>query len=217
MKKYDIILFDLDGTLTDPGEGITNSVAYALKKYGIEVENKKDLLKFIGPPLYDSFRMYYGFSEEKSREAIAFYREYYSVKGIYECKLYDGIPELLKSLRDAGKTVILATSKPDFFAEMVLEHYGILKYFDFVGGASADEKTRGTKEAVIAYIFEELNIQKRENVVMVGDRHYDVNGAKEFSIDSIGVLFGFGDREELETAGATYIAADIDEIKKILL
>ena len=217
MKKYDIILFDLDGTLTDPGEGITNSVAYALEKYGIEVENKKDLLKFIGPPLYDSFRMYYGFSEEKSREAIAFYREYYSVKGIYECKLYDGIPELLMSLKNAGKTVILATSKPDFFAEKVLEHYGIIKYFDFVGGASADEKTRGTKEAVIAYIFEEMKIQKRENVVMIGDRHYDVNGAKEFSIDSIGVLFGFGDREELEAAGATYIAADIDEIKKILL
>ena len=217
MKKYNIVLFDLDGTLTNPGEGITNSVAYALKKYGIEVPNKKDLLKFIGPPLYDSFKMFYDFSEEQSREAIKFYREYYSDKGIYECELYNGIKELLSVLKNAGKTIALATSKPDFFAVRVLRHYGILEYFDFVGGASEDEKTRGTKEAVIEYIFKEMNIENREDVIMIGDRHYDINGAKEFSIDSMGVLYGFGTREELEKAGATYIAEDTEAIKKILL
>ena len=214
---YDIVLFDLDGTITNPGDGITNSVAYALKKYGIEVEDKASLLKFIGPPLYDSFKMFYGFSEEQSKEAIAFYREYYSEKGIYECSLIDGVKELLKSLKKVGKTIILATSKPDFFATRVLEHYGILEYFDFVGGATADEKTRGTKEAVLEYIFQEMKIENRERVVMVGDRHYDINGAKEFSIDSIGVLYGFGTKEELETSGATYIARNVRDVEKILL
>ena len=217
MNKYKIVLFDLDGTLTDPGDGITNSVAYALKKYGIEVENKRDLFKFIGPPLYESFKMFYGFSEEQSREAIKYYREYYSDTGIYECKLYDGIKELLRILKNAGLKIVLATSKPDFFAVRVLEHYDILKYFDFVGGASEDEKTRGTKEAVLEYIFNEMKIENRENVIMIGDRHYDINGAKEFSIDSIGVLYGFGTKEELENAGATYIANDTKAIEKILL
>jgi len=217
MSRYEIILFDLDGTLTDPGQGITNSVAYALSKYGIEVESKEELYKFIGPPLYVSFSTFYGFSEEKAHEAIKFYREYYTKHGINECKLYDGIEELLEVLKKAGKKIALASSKPELFAHRVLENYGILKYFDFVGAASMDEKTRATKEAVLEHTLKSLNVTDRSKVIMIGDRHFDINGAKQFGIDSIGVLFGYGSEQELKEAGATFLAKDTNDIKKILL
>ena len=217
MKEYKAILFDLDGTLTDPGEGITNSVAYALEKYGIEVEDKKELYKFIGPPLYESFREFYGFSEEKSKEAITYYREYYASYGINENKLYSGIKELLEDLKRAGKVLALATSKPEIFASRVLEDFDILKYFDFVGAATTDEKTRAPKEAVIEYTLENLKIKNREEIIMIGDRHFDINGAKQFNLDSVGVLFGYGSKNELESAGATYLAKDTEEIKKLLI
>ena len=217
MKKYDIVLFDLDGTLTDPGEGITSSVAYALNKYGIEVKDKRELYKFIGPPLYESFSTFYGFSEEKSREAIEYYREYYREKGINECKLYDGIEELLSNLKKAGYKLSLATSKPDVFAHRVLENYNIHKYFDFIGAATADEKTRSTKEQVIEYVLTSLNVTDNSKVVMIGDRCFDINGAKQFKMDSIGVTFGYGSYNELLECGATYIVDSTKEIEKILL
>ena len=217
MKSYNIILFDLDGTLTDPGEGISNSVSYALNKYGISVERKEDLYKFIGPPLSVSFRTFYGFSEERATEAIAYYREYYAEKGIHENKLYDGIRELLIKLKAAGKTVALATSKPEIFARRVLADFEIAEYFDFIGAATTDEKTRATKEAVLEYTLEGLNAKGRENVIMIGDRHFDINGAKMFGLDSIGVLFGYGSRNELEEAGATYIVSTPEEISEILI
>lgn len=216
MKKYNIVLFDLDGTLTDPAEGIANSVAYALDKYGIEVEDKTELYKFIGPPLYESFSNFYGFSEEKSREAITFYREYYKEKGINECRLYDGIKDLLESLKKSGYILALATSKPDIFAHRVLENYNIHSYFDFIGAATADEKTRSTKEQVIDYVLSSLNVTDTSKLVMIGDRYFDINGAKHFGIDSIGVTFGYGSYEELKEAGATYIVNTPNEIKKIL-
>ena len=212
---YKTVLFDLDGTLTDPGEGITNSVAYALKKWGIEVEDRTTLYKFIGPPLLDSFARYYGFDSDKSMQALKFYREYFTDKGIFENELYEGVEEMLSALKIAGKTIGLATSKPEEFAVRILKHFHIDKYFDFVAGASMDE-TRNTKDAVIEYALKNYEINDIAETVMVGDREHDVLGAKQFGIDTIGVLFGYGDYEELVNAGAAYIAAMVEDILPII-
>ncbi len=212
---YNKILFDLDGTLTDPAVGITNSVAYALEKFGITVEDKMELCKFIGPPLLDAFSEYYGFSREESLKALEYYREYFRSVGIFENKLYPGTAELLASLKSSGKRIILATSKPEKFAKIILEHFKIDSYFDFVAGASMDE-TRSKKSDVIAYALEECSIRDLDDVVMVGDREHDVLGAGVFGIDSIGVLYGYGCREELSAAGATYIVNELKEILDIV-
>lgn len=212
---YNIVLFDLDGTLTDPGLGITNSVAYALKKWNIEVADRTTLYKFIGPPLSDSFKRYYGFSEEDSLKAIEYYREYFRDKGIFENEVYEGVVNLLETLKAKGRKVVLATSKPEGFAKTILEHFQLAKYFDFVAGASMDE-SRNKKGAVIAYALESCGITDKSTVVMVGDREHDVLGAKENDLDSIGVLFGYGSREELEAVGATYIAETVGDILKLV-
>ncbi len=208
---YSYILFDLDGTLTDPGKGITNSVAYALNKFGIDVADKRELYKFIGPPLVDSFLKYYGFSEEDAERAVEYYREYFKPKGIYENEIYSGVPELLESLKRDGKKVILATSKPEIFAKEILKYFSIDKYFDFVAGATLDS-SRNKKGDVIAYAIESCGITEKEKCLMVGDRNQDILGAKANGIDSLGVLFGYGDRNELESAGATYIAETVEDI-----
>ncbi len=211
---YNTVLFDLDGTLTNPGRGITNSVAYALNKFGIETEDKKELYKFIGPPLLDSFMKYYGFSEEEAETAIAYYREYFRDTGIFENEVYDGIPELLEEIRNSGRKIILATSKPEEFAKRILVHFGLDKYFDFAAGATMDS-SRNKKGDVIAYALKESGCSS-ENAVMVGDRLHDILGAKENGLDSIGVLFGYGSREELENAGADYIAGTVKDIIKFI-
>lgn len=211
---YEYILFDLDGTLTDPGMGITNSIIYALRKFGIEVEDRSQLYKFIGPPLVDSFQQFYGFSQEDAKRATAYYREYYRPTGMFENEVYDGIPELLRKIKVDGKKILLATSKPQEFAIEILKHFGLYDYFDFVAGASMDE-TRNKKNQVIAYALELADIhtpQELSKAVMIGDRHYDICGAKTFGLDSIGVLFGYGDREELSEAGATYLAEKPEDI-----
>ena len=212
---YDIILFDLDGTLTDPGIGITNSVAHALAHWNIEVTDRSELYKFIGPPLSDSFMRYYGFSEEDAIRAIAVYREYFSVKGLYENEVYPGIPELLQSLKKMGKTVVLATSKPEKFAVEILRHFGLYDYFDIIAGASMDE-SRNKKADVIAYALSQMKDPDVRRLIMIGDREHDVLGAKQFGIDSIGVLYGYGDRAEHEAAGATYIAEKVEDILPLL-
>ncbi|MBO5048274.1 MAG: HAD-IA family hydrolase [Clostridia bacterium] len=212
---YDIILFDLDGTLIDSGLGITNSAMYALSKYDIHIENRESLRSFIGPPLIDSFMNTYGFSEEKAREAIEVYREYYGAKGVFEITVYDGLEALLAKLKNAGKTIILATSKYEFYALQILENIGFAKYFDFAVGSNQDG-SRGTKAEIISYILESQNITDKSKVVMIGDRKHDIIGAKTLGIDSIGVLYGFGDREELETHGATHIAKNAEEIWTIV-
>lgn len=216
MSKYDVILFDLDGTLTDPGIGITNSVMHALKKYGIEVEDRASLYKFIGPPLIDSFEKYFGFSHEEAIKSVDYYREYYKDKGIYENEVYAGIEELLKSLNKKGKKIILATSKPEPFAKEILRHFGIEKYFLFAAGSTMDE-TRTNKAEVIEYALSECGITDKAAVVMVGDREHDIIGANKNGIDSIGVLFGYGSREELVAAGTTYIAETVEDIKRYLI
>lgn len=215
MNKYDYVLFDLDGTLTDPGLGITNSVMHALKKYGIEVTDRTSLYKFIGPPLIDSFERYYGFSHKEAVESVDYYREYYRDRGIYENSVYDGIEALLKNLTEKSKKIILATSKPEPFAKEILRHFDLEKYFLFAAGSTMSE-TRTNKAEVIEYALSECGITDKSAVVMIGDREHDIIGAKKNEIDSIGVLFGYGSREELEAAGATYIAETVEDIKKYI-
>lgn len=213
---YDVILFDLDGTLTDPGEGITNSVAHALKKLGIPVPERRALYKFIGPPLYQSFMDFYGLDREKALEAVEFYREYYRDRGIWENEVYAGIPELLAKLKGAGKRLLVATSKPENFALQILEHFHLRQYFDRVAGSTMDS-SRVEKADVITYALEQQDIAPGPSVVMVGDREHDVLGARKAGLDCIGVLFGYGDAPELQKAGAARIAATVEELAGLLL
>ena len=210
--KY--IFFDLDGTLTDPAEGITNSVAYALSKFGIEVSDKKTLYRFIGPPLIGAFMEYYGFTKENAEKALAYYREYFAPRGIFENAVIEGMPELLSTLKTRGKKLYVATSKPEVFAVQILKHFNLDGYFDGIFGSTMDEK-RNTKDAVIAYALSESGAD-RDHTVMVGDRHHDIDGAKLNGMKSVGVLFGYGDRTELEGAGADQIAENIIELEQIL-
>lgn len=215
MKKnmYQTILFDLDGTITDPGLGITNSVMYALDKFGIKAEDRTSLYKFIGPPLQASFAKYCHFSDEDVSRAVAYYREYYSDRGIYENELYPGITGVFDQLKDSGRRIILATSKPEFYTAEILRYFNIGHYFDFVAGATMDG-SRNDKADIIAYAIEAGQITDLQSAVMVGDREYDILGAKAAGLDSIGVLYGYGSREELQSAGATYIAERVEDISK---
>jgi phosphoglycolate phosphatase len=214
-KRYDIILFDLDGTLTNPKEGITKSVAYALSHFGIYVNDLDELCKFIGPSLEFSFRKYYGLEGADNALAIQKYREIFSREGIWQNAEYPGMKELLEKLYKAGKRLIVATAKPTVYAEKIIEHFGMAKFFEKVAGSELNGQ-RSEKDEVIAHAMKECGIASPEGCVMVGDREYDIWGAKNNNMDSVGVLYGFGTREELEAAGATYIAKDIDELAEIL-
>ncbi|WP_432628583.1 HAD family hydrolase [Brotaphodocola sp.] len=207
MKKQ-YLLFDLDGTLTDSARGIMNAIEYALHTYGITVSDRSTLRPFIGPPLAESMRKYYGFGVEQSLEAVERFREYYDGKGgLFENDVYEGIPELLDDLRSAGYHLYLATSKPEDTAKRILEHFDLARRFDFIGGATLDE-SREKKGDVIRYVLESCGIAEsdKDQVVMIGDRSNDIVGAKENGLESIGVLYGYGSREELLTAGADYLA-----------
>ena len=212
---YNTILFDLDGTLTDPAIGITNSVAHALKKWGIEVSDRTELYKFIGPPLLDSFCKYYGFSKEDAEKSVIYYREYFADKGLFENSVYDGVIEMLTELKNRGKKLIIATSKPELFSKRILEHFELDRYFDFLAGATMDS-SRVKKADVISYALQQCNIKDISEVIMIGDREHDVLGAAAFGIDSIGVLYGYGSREELQKAGATYIVETVSDILNII-
>ena len=201
---YNYLFFDLDGTVTDPGEGITNSVMYALERFGIKVEDRRTLYPFIGPPLIESFEKYFGFSKEDAGRAVDIYREYYSAKGIFENRLYDGIERVLSEHRSRGKKIVLATLKPEAFALRILEHYGVSRYFSFVRGARMDH-SRETKGDIIRNAMSSLGISDPSSVIMIGDRANDIIGAKENGADSAGVLYGYGGHAELKEAGATYI------------
>jgi len=208
-KKY--ILFDLDGTLTDPALGITNSVMYSLKKFGISVSDRSDLYKFIGPPLWESFINYYGFTREEANKAVEYYREYFKDIGIFENVVYTGIDDLLCSLVCKNKILILATSKPEIYAKRILKHFNLDRYFSFVAGSELDG-TRIDKQEVIRYALRESNVVDLSLAVMIGDREYDIIGAKKAGIDSIGVLYGYGSPSELQNAGADYIVNDINDL-----
>ena len=212
-KKY--ILFDLDGTITDSMEGITKSVQYALSKFEINVDNLNELCKFIGPPLKDSFMKYYNFSEKEAERAIEFYREYFEKNGIYENLVYDNIEEIFKSLKEQGKYLLIATTKPTFFAEKILAYFNLSHYFELVSGSNMDG-TREKKDEVIEFALKEKNITDYSKVIMIGDREHDVIGAKKLGIESIGVLYGYGDYNELSSSGADYIVKDVQELKELL-
>lgn len=208
---YQNLLFDLDGTLTDPGLGITNSVMYALRKFNINADDRKSLYKFIGPPLRESFATFYGFSEDKSNLAVQYYREYFQERGLYENEIYDGIADLLIQLKKMGKSLIVATSKPEPFAVKILQYFKLHDYFDFVAGATMDE-ARNKKADIIKYALESCNIFDKSSAIMIGDREHDIIGAKENKLDSLGVLYGYGNYEELKMAGATFIAKKPSDI-----
>lgn len=214
MKKY--LLFDLDGTLTDSAEGIINSVIYALKAYGIEEKDKTSLRKFIGPPLSESFQIYYSFSKEQAEAATAKYREYFGEKGMLENSVYDGIPQLLEKLKENGRKLYVATSKPTFYAAKILAHFGLSQYFEDIQGSNMDG-TRVKKAEVITHVLKENNITDPGEVLMIGDREHDVIGGKACGVETMGVLYGFGSRAELEACQADHIAADVKELEQFLM
>ncbi len=213
MKRY--LFFDLDGTLSDPSEGIINSILYALKHYGIEEPDRDALYSFIGPPLVDAFAERYGVSRETGYEMTACFQEYFSQKGLYENRLYEGVPILLQSLSQQGKKLILATSKPEEFALRILEHFGILPYFTLVCGATMDERTRCEKTDVLRYALASVGANPADSV-MVGDRKYDIGAANALGLSSVGVTYGFGSREELEEVGAEHLCHSVEELKLLL-
>lgn len=212
---YQVVLFDLDGTLTDPMEGITKSVQYALDYYGIHEHDLNRLKKFIGPPLRESFMKFYGFDSEKAEEAIGKYRERFSVTGLFENSVYDGIYELLVALKCQNKILALATSKPRVFAERILLHYELMPFFDIVVGSELDG-TRDRKEEVIEEVLRQIPEEMAGKIVMVGDRKHDIIGAKLNHLPSIGVRFGYAEEGELEEAGATYIVESVAALHKLL-
>lgn len=209
-----LCLFDLDGTLTDPAEGITNSILYALRKMGAEEPERESLYRFIGPPLAESFREF--FPEERVEEAIRIYRVYFRKRGMFENAVYPGVPEMLQELRAAGIPLAVATSKPEEFAVTILEHFGLVENFAVVGGASMDA-SRNDKTSVVRYTMERLRIKPSPSVVMIGDRKYDVEGAKAVGISPVGVTWGYGSREELLLAGAELLVDSPKELVSALL
>jgi phosphoglycolate phosphatase len=212
--KYDTVLFDLDGTLTDPYLGIANSIKYALDKFNISDANDDKLKLCIGPPLDKSFMEYYGFNAADAKRAVAYFREYYSVKGMYENKIYDGIENMLKTLADKNINCIVATSKLEKYAAAVLKYFNIDVYFRDLTGSN-QEGTLSEKKDIIKHILDKHKPEK-EKTVMVGDRKYDIIGAKSNGIDSIWVLYGYGTREELEEIKPTKYCKRVEELVKLL-
>ena len=213
---YQYILFDLDGTLTDSREGITKSVQYALDKLWIHEDDLTKLEQFIGPPLHEQFMAAYGLDDADAHMAVAAYRERFSVIGWKENILFEEVPQLLSDLKKAGRIVAIASSKPRIFVDKILEYFHVDQYFDVVSGASLDGVV-STKSQVVQQAIAELNILALSEVVLVGDRLHDVEGAHQNGVACIGVTFGFGGREELETAGADVIAESFGELKQLLL
>ena len=207
------IFFDLDGTLTDSAPGIIHSVQYALKKYGIEAE-ENDLRSFIGPPLVHSFQDRFGFDHDKALEAVAYYREYFTAGGMFENSVYPGVEEMLQKLKEDGLMLAVATSKPELFSKQILEHFALTRYFVFIGGAAMDE-TRTTKVEVLSYALRELQVDPAK-AVMIGDRENDMEAASLLGTERIGVLYGYGSKEELANAGAKVFAETPMDICRII-
>lgn len=208
--KYNNVLFDLDGTLTDPKTGITKSVQYALAKAGIIETDLSRLLPFIGPPLQQSFMEYYSFTEAQAWDAVNAYREYFKVTGIYENERYEGIPELLSALLSQGRRLFVATSKPQIFADVVIRHFNLDPYFTAVYGSELDG-TRADKGELIKYLLAKENLPA-EHTVMIGDRKHDIIGAQKNNITAIGVGYGYGTTEELNAAAPDFIFNTVAEL-----
>ncbi len=216
---YRYLFFDLDGTLTQSEFGILNSVVYALDKMGIHEDDRESLRRFIGPPLVTAFMDYYGMSREDAEKATAFYREYYNAGELYNAPLYEGVTDMLETLMAQGKQMYIVTSKPPFFADRIEKHFGLDKYFKAVIGPELSDSHSSKADLVkrgIAMVREGEPGASLDEFVMIGDRFYDIDGAKGCEIDSVGVLYGYGSREELEKAGATYLAGKATDIAEIL-
>jgi phosphoglycolate phosphatase len=212
---YETILFDIDCTLCDPGNSITESARFALAELGIEEADEQALRRFVGPPLEHAFKDYYDLDEDSTKRAVALFREKLQIDGIKLYKSYDGIPELLDELLGAGKTLAVVTSKINHIARAALESTGLSKYFEIVGSQQPDEVVK--KEVILSRVLNELGVTDKSSVVMIGDRKHDIEAAKECEIDSIGVLWGYGSVEELQEEGATHIVKDAHELQEQLV
>lgn len=211
------LLFDLDGTLTDPKEGICRSVQYALHAFGIEEPDIDKLEPFIGPPLMDSFMEFYGMSKERAAEAIDKYRERFSVTGWSENIVYEGVPHMLKSLRDAGYVLAVASSKPTVFVERILTHFGLRDDFSVVVGSELDGRRTGKDEVIGEALRQLFARQGDEDLLMIGDRKFDVEGAHALGIRCVGVTYGYAQPGELTEAQADFLAASPDRLLELLL
>lgn len=215
--RYNSCLFDLDGTLTDPKIGITKSFQYALETFGIQ-EETNDLVKFIGPPLRESFKNFYQFSQSDTEQAVLKYREYFAEAGIFENTVYPGVAEMLQTLKSGGVILAVATSKATKYAQQILEHFHLDRYFSFISGDKMDGSlTKNGKREIIRIAMSAIGQKDQKVAVMIGDREHDVFGAKEVGIDSIGVTYGYGSREELEKAGAKMIVNSIKGITESII
>ncbi|MFJ8529036.1 HAD family hydrolase [Bacillus sp. NPDC094106] len=209
---YTTFLFDLDGTLTDPKEGIVNSVLFALRKMGIDEPNPNDLDSFIGPPIQHSFADRYGMNEKQVEQAVTYFREYMQQSGLFENRVYEGIPDILQELKDEGLRLFIATSKLTVFAKQVVEHFQLAHFFEEIVGSNLDG-TRIKKDEIIEHILHTNKGLQKEEIVMIGDRKYDMIGANCNGIDSIGLLYGYGSEGELKEAGATHIVKHVEELR----
>lgn len=215
MENVKHILFDLDGTLTASDEGIIKSVKFALEHFGIYEDNYEKLKLFVGPPLREAFPKYFGLTKEETESAVSLYRERYSSVGLFENDLYEGVKEMLESCKNSGLEIILATSKPKIYAEKILKHFNLYDYFSYVVGSELDGRL-DTKAELIEYAMRLCGDDDKTHYVMIGDRFYDVEGAKEHGLRSVGVLYGYGSEEELKAAGATYICRTVYELNELL-
>lgn len=219
MKKYDVIAFDLDGTLSDPAKGLIQGFVYCFKKLGIAYRDEESLRKYIGPSLYDEWQEDFGFTPDEANDAIEVFREYYNIYGWWDNDMYDGIPDMLRALKRAGKKLVLATSKPLDTAKKVLELFGLTQYFDFIGGAVSHQNDQ--KWQVLNWSLSSVGVDLNDpdslaKCIMVGDRKYDAEGAKICGIDSMGVLYGHGTEEEIYASGFTCYASSVSDIVKKL-
>lgn len=214
--RFDTVFFDLDGTLTDSASGILNSIEYAMEKMGMEKRPREELYTFIGPPLIEELQRLYGVTHAFAVETVEHFHVYFADRGIYENELYDGVPEMLARLHDSGQRLVLATSKPEFFARKILERFNLTKYFTEIGGSTMDE-TRTEKAEVISYVMAKLDVKDTSCCLMVGDRRHDILGAKKNAMSAMGVLYGYGSREELESAGASWIAESVPHVADLIL
>lgn len=215
MGQFDYIFFDLDGTMIDSGDGITLSVQYALKKMGIIEKELSALKVFVGPPLKDSFMYYYGFSDDEAEKAISYYRIYYESRCILRCWPYKRVEKLLSFIENTGRKAVIATSKPELFARRIVQHLHMSEMFEYIAGASMDGKIV-KKSDVIAYAMKEIGADDPSRILMVGDRKYDVIGARANGIKTAGVLYGYGSYPELLDAGADYIAQNVSELAEVI-
>ena len=214
---WNTILFDLDGTLTDPAEGITKAVEAALNHYGITVADRAALHKFIGPPLDESFPEFYGFDAARTAEATEVFRAYFDRQGWRENIPYPGVEDMLRDLRAAGKRLLVATSKPEVFALRIMEHFGLAQYFDHICGAPMDNQEGAKKAAVIRGALRRAGVEDLSTAVMVGDRRHDIDGARQAGLEAVGVLWGYGDLQELEASHPVHIVESFDGLKKVLI